>query len=146
MKNKNKNTEEYLKILEKKFITTIEKCADSNYAFNRCKQISEAFFERFPDDSNVEIIRDSNNKIKSYKFQIFQKNKPSIIGTFDRNEMNELYSLYSFYGTNLPQRIVSRYFPEYSLKQIGEKLNPPVGKSGINHRFKKLRAMADKYR
>ena len=57
MKNKNKNTEEYLKILEKKFITTIEKCADSNYAFNRCKQISEAFFERFPDDSNVEIIR-----------------------------------------------------------------------------------------
>ena len=68
--------------------------------------------------SNVEIIRDSNNKIKSYKFQIFQKNKPSIIGTFDRNEMNELYSLYSFYGTNLPQRIVSRYFPEYSLIDI----------------------------
>ena len=41
---------------------------------------------------------------------------------------------------------IRKLYPEYSLKQIGEKLNPPVGKSGINHRFKKLRAIAEKYR
>ena len=34
-------------------------------------------------------------------------------------------------------------FPEYSLKQIGEKLNPTIGKSGINHRFKKIRSIAE---
>lgn len=37
-------------------------------------------------------------------------------------------------------------YPEYSLKQIGEELNPPVGKSGINHRFKKIRSIADNLR
>ncbi|WP_099202937.1 DNA-binding protein WhiA [Miniphocaeibacter massiliensis] len=41
---------------------------------------------------------------------------------------------------------IRRSNPEYSLKQIGEMLNPSVGKSGINHRFKKLRAIADKFR
>lgn len=33
-------------------------------------------------------------------------------------------------------------FPEYSLKQIGEKLNPAISKSGVNHRFKKIRDIA----
>ncbi|MDL2310726.1 DNA-binding protein WhiA [Peptostreptococcaceae bacterium OttesenSCG-928-C18] len=41
---------------------------------------------------------------------------------------------------------IRKLYPEYTLKQIGEKTNPPVSKSGINHRLKKLRAMADKYR
>ena len=29
-------------------------------------------------------------------------------------------------------------YPEASLKELGEMMNPPVGKSGINHRFRKL--------
>jgi hypothetical protein len=31
-----------------------------------------------------------------------------------------------------------------SLKEIGMMLDPPVGKSGVNHRFKKLEEIADK--
>ena len=34
-------------------------------------------------------------------------------------------------------------YPEASLKALGEMLNPPVGKSGVNHRLKKLCEMAD---
>ena len=34
-------------------------------------------------------------------------------------------------------------YPEASLKELGEMLNPPVGKSGVNHRLKKLCEMAD---
>ena len=33
-------------------------------------------------------------------------------------------------------------YPEASLKELGEMLNPPVGKSGVNHRLKKLSEIA----
>jgi len=36
--------------------------------------------------------------------------------------------------------------PEATLKELGEALNPPVGKSGINHRLRKLGDLADKIR
>lgn len=34
-------------------------------------------------------------------------------------------------------------YPEYSFKQIGEKVNPPISKSGVNHRFKKIKSIAE---
>lgn len=34
-------------------------------------------------------------------------------------------------------------YPEASLKELGEMLNPPVGKSGVNHRLKKLCEIAE---
>ena len=36
--------------------------------------------------------------------------------------------------------------PEATLKELGEALDPPVGKSGVNHRLRKLGAIADKLR
>ncbi|QQY79097.1 hypothetical protein EDD65_10810 [Keratinibaculum paraultunense] len=35
---------------------------------------------------------------------------------------------------------------EASLKELGQMLNPPVGKSGINHRFRRIDDIADKLR
>lgn len=37
-------------------------------------------------------------------------------------------------------------FPEESLKELGEMLNPPVGKSGINHRLRKIEKIAEEIR
>lgn len=37
-------------------------------------------------------------------------------------------------------------YPEASLKELGGLLNPPVGKSGVNHRLRKLSEIADKIR
>ncbi len=34
-------------------------------------------------------------------------------------------------------------YPEASLKELGEMLSPPVGKSGVNHRLKKISEIAD---
>ena len=34
-------------------------------------------------------------------------------------------------------------YPEASLKELGEMLHPPVGKSGVNHRLKKLSEIAE---
>lgn len=35
-------------------------------------------------------------------------------------------------------------YPDVSLKELGELMNPPIGKSGINHRMRKIEQMADK--
>ncbi|MCM1090012.1 MAG: DNA-binding protein WhiA [Butyrivibrio sp.] len=37
-------------------------------------------------------------------------------------------------------------YPEASLKELGECLEPPVGKSGVNHRLRKLSEFAEKLR
>ena len=36
--------------------------------------------------------------------------------------------------------------PEATLKELGEALEPPVGKSGVNHRLRKLSQIADDLR
>ena len=37
-------------------------------------------------------------------------------------------------------------YPEATLKELGELLDPPLGKSGVNHRLKKLSELADELR
>jgi DNA-binding protein WhiA len=37
-------------------------------------------------------------------------------------------------------------FPEESLKELGEMLKPPIGKSGVNHRLRKIEKIADELR
>lgn len=34
-------------------------------------------------------------------------------------------------------------YPEATLKELGTYLDPPVGKSGVNHRLRKLAAIAE---
>lgn len=35
-------------------------------------------------------------------------------------------------------------YPDISLKELGEKLSPPIGKSGVNHRIRRIQKIADK--
>ncbi|QFJ54725.1 DNA-binding protein WhiA [Pseudobutyrivibrio xylanivorans] len=49
---------------------------------------------------------------------------------------------------NLPVQLeeiarVRLRYPDTPLKDLGEMLEPPIGKSGVNHRFKKLAAIAE---
>ena len=37
-------------------------------------------------------------------------------------------------------------YPDATLKELGQYLNPPVGKSGVNHRLRKLSELADRIR
>ena len=36
--------------------------------------------------------------------------------------------------------------PDLSLKELGERVNPPVSKSGVNHRLRKLSEVAQELR
>ena len=52
---------------------------------------------------------------------------------------------------NLPENLREMAFlrleyPEATLKELGGYLDPPVGKSGVNHRLRKLSAMAEDLR
>ena len=52
---------------------------------------------------------------------------------------------------NLPQNLreiaeIRLEYPDVSLKELGELLDPPVGKSGVNHRLRKLGEIAEKLR
>jgi DNA-binding protein WhiA len=49
--------------------------------------------------------------------------------------------------SNLPSSLreaarLRRRYPEASLKELGEKMEPPLGKSGMNHRFRQLGHLA----
>lgn len=53
--------------------------------------------------------------------------------------------------SNLPLQLrqmaeVRLSYPDASLKELGDYLDPTVGKSGVNHRLRKLSELADKYR
>ena len=52
---------------------------------------------------------------------------------------------------NMPDNLVEAAYarldhPDATLKELGESLTPPVGKSGINHRLRKLSEMAESLR
>jgi DNA-binding protein WhiA len=37
-------------------------------------------------------------------------------------------------------------YPDASLKELGQMLTPPLGKSGINHRFRRIEELAESIR
>ena len=67
-------------------------------------------------------------------------------------QLEDIQLLQAHYGfSNLPENLreialVRLAHPESSLQELGGYLNPPVGKSGVNHRLRKLSEMADKIR
>lgn len=65
-------------------------------------------------------------------------------------QIEDILLLQKNYGlSNLPDTLrqmaeVRLEHPESSLQELGGYLNPPVGKSGVNHRLRKLSEMAEK--
>ena len=67
-------------------------------------------------------------------------------------QIEDIKLLQKHYGlSNLPENLrqmaeIRLEHPESSLQELGGFLNPPVGKSGVNHRLRKLSEMAEKIR
>ena len=67
-------------------------------------------------------------------------------------QIEDIKLLQKHYGlSNLPENLrqmaeIRLEHPESSLQGLGGFLNPPVGKSGVNHRLRKLSEMAEKIR
>lgn len=67
-------------------------------------------------------------------------------------QVEDIEFLKNFYGlTNLPESLremaeIRLEHPDAPLKELGEYFDPPIGKSGVNHRLRKLCEFADKIR
>lgn len=67
-------------------------------------------------------------------------------------QIDDIVFLKDFYGLqNLPGPLremaeVRLEYPEAPLKELGEYLDPPVGKSGVNHRLRKISELAERVR
>lgn len=67
-------------------------------------------------------------------------------------QIEDIKLLQKHYGlSNFPENLrqmaeIRLEHPESSLQELGGFLNPPVGKSGVNHRLRKLSEMAEKIR
>lgn len=67
-------------------------------------------------------------------------------------QIEDIRYLQKHYGlSNLPENLqemaqVRLDYPDSSFQELGNCLNPPVGKSGVNHRLRKLSELADKLR
>jgi len=75
--------------------------------------------EYIRDDSETILIGNTpQGKITSYKFKILIRDKATLEGELSREEMDLIYRLYSAEGSNLQQRHVSRYFPNYTFQDF----------------------------
>lgn len=99
---------------------------------------------------NVRILKDMRNTINR-KVNCEAANISKTVKAASRQvedilyikEKNELATL----AEGLKEIALLRIeYPEASLKELGEMLNPPVGKSGVNHRLKKLSEIAERLR
>ena len=67
-------------------------------------------------------------------------------------QVEDIVFLKNFYGLqNLPENLrqmaeVRLENPDAPLKELGECFDPPIGKSGVNHRLRKLSELAEKLR
>ena len=77
----------------------------------------------------VEIVRDNSEtiqigadkkvgKIIEYRYRIAVHEKPNIEGTLTREEVDLMHRLYAYEGSNLTQRSVSRYFPNFTFQDF----------------------------
>ena len=96
---------------------------------------------------NTRILKEMRNSINR-RVNCEAANITKTVNAATRQVEDILY-LKEHYGfENLPENLceiamVRLENPEASLKELGELLNPKVGKSGVNHRLRKLMEIAD---
>ncbi len=99
---------------------------------------------------NLRILKDMRNSVNR-KVNCETANITKTVNAASR-QIEDILFLKEHYGfQNLPPQLeeiaeVRLELPEAPLKELGENLDPPVGKSGVNHRLRKLSEMAEKLR
>lgn len=102
------------------------------------------------DFENVRIVKEVRNSVnRQVNCETANLNKTVVAAS---KQVEDIIFLKEHYGLERlkPQLAQVAYArldnPDMPLKELGETLNPPVGKSGVNHRLKKLKQIADDIR
>lgn len=99
---------------------------------------------------NLRIIKEMRNSINR-RVNCEAANITKTIKASTRQVEDILYIKQHYGFSKLPDNLremaeVRLEYPDAALKELGEYLDPPVGKSGVNHRLRKLSELADKLR
>ncbi len=99
---------------------------------------------------NVRILKEMRNSVnRKVNCETANINKTVSAAVKQLEDITYLRDRIGF--ENMPEALVEAALarlsnPDATLKELGESLTPPVGKSGINHRLRKLSEMAEKAR
>ncbi len=66
----------------------------------------------------VDIIRNEENKITSYKVTYFRRDKVPFVTELTRENVETIFGLYTYYGGNITARNVANEFPKFTLPEI----------------------------
>ena len=99
---------------------------------------------------NIKILKDVRNRVnRARNCDVANCNKTSAASV---NQIQDIRLIESELGLDsLPATLreiadARLEYPEFSLNDLGEILEPPIGRSGVNHRLKRIRQIADKLR
>lgn len=99
---------------------------------------------------NLRILKEMRNSINR-RVNCEAANISKTVNAASR-QIEDILFLKDHYGfEKLPDNLrqmaqVRLEYPEATLKELGEYLDPPVGKSGVNHRLRSLSEIAEKNR
>lgn len=104
-------------------------------------------FTSLMDLENLRILKEINNSInRQMNCDSANINKSVAAG---RKQIADIMRIRDCMGfKDLPENLqeiaeLRLVYPELSLKELGELLDPPIGKSGVNHRLRKLSEIAE---
>ncbi len=66
----------------------------------------------------IDIIRNEENKITSYKVTYFRRDKVPFVTELTRENVETIFGLYTYYGGNITARNVANEFPKFTLPEI----------------------------
>ena len=99
---------------------------------------------------NLRILKEMRNSVNR-RVNCETANITKTVNAASR-QLEDILLLRDRYGLqNLPDQLremaeVRLEYPDATLKELGDYLDPPVGKSGVNHRLRKLSELADRVR
>ncbi len=99
---------------------------------------------------NYRIVKEMRNSVNR-RVNCETANISKTVSASTRQVDDILYLKQKYGLANLPDNLremaeVRLANPDAPLRELGEYLNPPVGKSGVNHRLRKLSELADRLR
>lgn len=96
---------------------------------------------------NIRIVKDLRNNINRI-VNCEAANLNKIISNSVKQKQDILFIQKKIGLNSIPTQLsqvakLRLKYPEASLKELGEMLSPPISKSGVNHRMKKIKKIAD---
>lgn len=96
---------------------------------------------------NVRILKEMRNTVnRKVNCETANINKTVSAAVKQMEDINKIQNTIGFERLSAPLREIAQLrleYPDATLKELGAFLDPPVGKSGVNHRLRKLSLIAE---